>query len=158
MLTFSSSLHWPRPLLFFTNFFKRKKSWSWYLTPNIFPSSFDIRRYHLCKLNICVSRLFFSSSVTKGFPCSNGVRTGATRISAASSCPVAFSSVNPVSQRNIATCRSAWSCTSVGCRTGNPGGARVLFVVCQAEEWSCHIFLQISHLVCLYQSTIKVRG
>ena len=46
----------------------RKKSWSWYLTPNIFISSFDIRRYHLCKLNICVPRLISCSLVTKGFP------------------------------------------------------------------------------------------
>ena len=28
----------------------------------------------------------------------------------------------------------------VGLATLAPGGARVLFVVCQAEEWSCHIF------------------
>ena len=27
----------------------------------------------------------------------------------------------------------------VGLATLAPGGARVLFVVCQAEEWSCHI-------------------
>ena len=28
----------------------------------------------------------------------------------------------------------------VGLATLAPGGARVLFVACQAEEWSCHIF------------------
>ena len=94
------------------------------LDKNILPSSFDIRRYHLCKLNICVPRHFSSSSVTKGFPCSNGVRMGATGVSATSSFPVACSSVTPVSERNIAVCRSAWSCTSVGCRTGNLGTRR----------------------------------
>jgi len=30
--------------------------------------------------------------------------------------------------------------SGVGVATVAPGGARVLFVVCQAEEWSCHIF------------------
>ena len=30
--------------------------------------------------------------------------------------------------------------SGVGVATHAPGGARVLFVVCQAEEWSCHIF------------------
>ena len=92
----------------------RKKSWSRYLTPNIFNSSFDIRRYHLCKLYICVPRLISCSSVTKGFPCSNGVTTGATGIFA-STCPVACSSVNLVSDRNSTACRSA------SCRTGNLG-------------------------------------
>ena len=38
--------------------------------------------------------------------------------------------------------------SGVGVATLAPGGARVLFVVCQDEECSCHIFLQISHLVC----------
>ena len=110
-----------------------KKSWSRYLTPNIFISSFNIRRYRLCKLNICVHRLISCSSVTKGFPCSYGATTGATGISFSS--PLACSSVNPVLARNCASCRSA------SCRSGNLGTrrARVLFVVCLAEEWSCHI-------------------
>ena len=112
----------------------RKKSWSRYLTPNIFPSSFDIRRYYLCKLNICVPRLFSSSSVTKGFPCWNGVRMGATGISA-STCSVASSSVNTVLERNIAACRSAWSCTSVGCRSGNPGTLRGSSPFCCVPNW-----------------------
>ena len=30
--------------------------------------------------------------------------------------------------------------SGVGVATLAPGGARVLFVVCQAKEWSCHIF------------------
>ena len=34
--------------------------------------------------------------------------------------------------------------SSVGLATLVPGGARVLFVVCQAEKWYCHIFS--SHL------------
>ena len=112
----------------------RKKSWSRYLSPNIFPSSFDIRRYHLCKLNICVPRLFSSSSVTNGFPCWNGVIVRATGIFA-STCPVASSSVNPVSERNIAACRSAWSCTSVGCRSGNPGTRRGSSSFCCVPSW-----------------------
>jgi len=29
---------------------------------------FNLHRWYLCKLNICVPRLFSSSSVTKGFP------------------------------------------------------------------------------------------
>ena len=91
---------------------------------------FVIRHSHVpsIKLNICVPRLFSSSSVTKGFPCSNGVRTGATGISS-SSCPVACSSINLV----------LWDPPRVGLATLASGGARVLFVVSQAEEWSCHI-------------------
>ena len=30
--------------------------------------------------------------------------------------------------------------SGVGVATLAPGGAQVLFVVCQAEKWSCHIF------------------
>ena len=105
----------------------RKKSWSWYLTPNIFISSFDIRMYHLCKLNICVPRLISCSIVTKGFPCSNGATTGATGIS--SSSPLACSSVNLVSARNCTSCRSA------SCRSGNLGTRRGLSSFFCVPSW-----------------------
>ena len=80
----------------------RKKSWSRYLTPNIFVSSLDMRMYHLCKLNTCVPRLISSSSVTKGFPSLNGTTT--TLAIGISAVPAACSSVNPVSWRNYASC------------------------------------------------------
>ena len=71
--------------------------------------------------------------MTKGFPCSNGVITGATGISS-SSCPIACSSLIQ-SQKEIAPPVGS---SRVGLATLAPGGARVLFVLCQAEEWFCH--------------------
>ena len=105
-----------------------KKSCSRYLTPNIFISSFNIRRYRLCKLNICVCRLISCSSVTKGFLCSYGATTGVTGISSSTPLPTV---ALIMFQQEITLC--------VGLASLVPGGARVLFVVCQAKEWSCHI-------------------
>ena len=66
---------------------------------------------------------------------------GATGIFA-STCPVGSSSVNLVSERNIAAVGPPGVVrpSGVGVATLALGGARVLFVVCQVEEWSCHIF------------------
>ena len=100
-----------------------------------------MRMYHLCKLNICVPSLISSSSVTRGFPSLNGwATTSAIEISAV---PAAWSSVNPVSWRNLAyasfgclptTRGSSWFCTEPSWGTVFP---HFLFFLCYVPLSAC---------------------